>query len=127
MKKLLLAFLLFSTSMEVLAQPMDVTCQMNTPCEMHILGLFNKIVHTYDIEANETYVCKVLSHNGNLFSIHNVQTSPGVYLTHSATLETPFKIIGSTKEMGSATYTVHNNDFDIFKFETLKYKCAENK
>lgn len=108
----------------IFAAPLNNNCVLNSVCVLSMYGMFNEIVHTYDIPAKKTYRCEVLNGVGEQFRItNNVQPSPGVTYSKGATLATPFEIHGPDTGKGSITYTVNNRNKKVWQKGTIRYQC----
>jgi hypothetical protein len=128
MKSTLLFLGLALTPILASAEPLDVSCSMNTTCQFGIQGQFNKRVHSGDIEGGKIYICRVSSKTeGYHFNIQNVKASSGITFTAGERFDTPFIIDAlETVGRGEVHYTLHNND-KVWRHDIIQYKCmAEN-
>ncbi len=110
------------------AEPLDVTCGINTTCQFGIQGQFNKRVHSGDIEGGKIYICRVSSGTeGYHFNVQNIKASPGITFTVGERFDGPFVIDAlEISGRGEIHYTLHNNDH-VWKHDVIQYKCtAEN-
>ncbi len=107
------------------ADPLDVSCAMNSTCQFGIQGQFNKRVHSGNIEGGKIYGCRVSTNTeGFHFNIQNVKASPGITFMLGERFDQPFVIDAlETKARGEIHYTLHNNDH-IWNHDVIQYKCA---
>ena len=110
------------------AHALDGVCSLNSDCQYGIQGRFNKIIHTSGIQPGTIITCRVNPGiDGHLFTIQNIQGTPGLTFSVGQYFNQPFVINASqVKQSAEVIYTIHNRD-DIWSHDVVAYRCTTEK